>query len=292
MDHEATRWFSQWHVYRSIVDADWMAHRGIFDAIRAWVLLRHPGPFTLLDLGCGDAGFIRSTFDDTGLWSYTGVDASPTALAQAEQELTDARFRVRLLEADMLDFLEPAEGTAAATFDVLLASFAVHHLSRQEKQRFFHAAHAAIAPGGSLLFADIFRQVDEPREGYLDRYLTMMRQAWVGLTPEALAGTIEHVSQRDFPETVEDVAGMARAAGFGAPPREPFVDHTGFHRIMAFTKAAGPVRAIQQPDAYWENGLVVYTAAYHLKRGSCCGSGCRHCPYEPPHVEGSTQVRS
>jgi len=45
-----------------------------------------------------------------------------------------------------------------------------------------------------------------------------------------------------------------------------------------------------QPDCYFENGLLVYTAAYHLKRGSCCGSGCRHCPYEPKHVEGNTKV--
>jgi hypothetical protein len=32
-------------------------------------------------------------------------------------------------------------------------------------------------------------------------------------------------------------------------------------------------------DFYMENGLVVFTAAYHLKRGYCCNSGCRHCPY-------------
>lgn len=44
------------------------------------------------------------------------------------------------------------------------------------------------------------------------------------------------------------------------------------------------------PDWYLENGLLVYTAAYHLKRGSCCGSGCRHCPYEPRHVAGNTKV--
>jgi hypothetical protein len=24
---------------------------------------------------------------------------------------------------------------------------------------------------------------------------------------------------------------------------------------------------------------LVFTAAYHLKRGECCHSGCRHCPY-------------
>jgi hypothetical protein len=47
----------------------------------------------------------------------------------------------------------------------------------------------------------------------------------------------------------------------------------------------------QQPDWYLENGLLVYTAAYHLKRGHCCGSGCRHCPYDPRHIEGNTKVR-
>jgi hypothetical protein len=30
---------------------------------------------------------------------------------------------------------------------------------------------------------------------------------------------------------------------------------------------------------YMENGLIVFTAAYHLKRGHCCKRGCRHCPY-------------
>ena len=32
-------------------------------------------------------------------------------------------------------------------------------------------------------------------------------------------------------------------------------------------------------DYYIENGWIVFTAAYHLKRGYCCNSGCRHCPY-------------
>jgi hypothetical protein len=26
-------------------------------------------------------------------------------------------------------------------------------------------------------------------------------------------------------------------------------------------------------------GYVVFTEQYHLKRGYCCKSGCRHCPY-------------
>jgi hypothetical protein len=27
-------------------------------------------------------------------------------------------------------------------------------------------------------------------------------------------------------------------------------------------------------------GYMVLTAAYHLKRGDCCGNGCKHCPFE------------
>ena len=60
----------------------------------------------------------------------------------------------------------------------------------------------------------------------------------------------------------------------------------------AFMADEKPQSTGSQPDFYFENGLLVYTAAYHLKRGFCCGSGCRHCPYEPRHVEGATKVRS
>ncbi|MFM7021553.1 MAG: DUF5522 domain-containing protein [Flavobacteriales bacterium] len=36
---------------------------------------------------------------------------------------------------------------------------------------------------------------------------------------------------------------------------------------------------LEPDDFYWENGYRVFTAKYLLKRGHCCKSGCRHCPY-------------
>ena len=33
-------------------------------------------------------------------------------------------------------------------------------------------------------------------------------------------------------------------------------------------------------DYYLENGLLVFTSKFLLKRGFCCESGCRHCPYK------------
>jgi hypothetical protein len=36
-------------------------------------------------------------------------------------------------------------------------------------------------------------------------------------------------------------------------------------------------------DFYYEGPYLVFTAAYHLKRGYCCNSDCRHCPYRDPN---------
>jgi hypothetical protein len=37
---------------------------------------------------------------------------------------------------------------------------------------------------------------------------------------------------------------------------------------------------LQPEDFYYEGPYLVFTAAYHLKRGYCCNSDCRHCPYK------------
>jgi len=37
---------------------------------------------------------------------------------------------------------------------------------------------------------------------------------------------------------------------------------------------------LEEGDYYFsEEGYLVFTERYHLKRGFCCQSGCRHCPY-------------
>jgi hypothetical protein len=42
-----------------------------------------------------------------------------------------------------------------------------------------------------------------------------------------------------------------------------------------------PLTAEPRPeDFYMEGPFLVFTAAYHLRRGYCCNSDCRHCPYK------------
>jgi hypothetical protein len=49
-------------------------------------------------------------------------------------------------------------------------------------------------------------------------------------------------------------------------------------RSIAQNSPAQPAK-LEPEDYYFEGPNLVFTAAYHLKRGFCCGSGCRHCPY-------------
>ncbi|MBW7875654.1 MAG: hypothetical protein H3C47_06690 [Candidatus Cloacimonetes bacterium] len=41
------------------------------------------------------------------------------------------------------------------------------------------------------------------------------------------------------------------------------------------------MKLIEGLDYYIEKGNWVFTAHYLQKRGYCCKSGCRHCPYSP-----------
>lgn len=43
--------------------------------------------------------------------------------------------------------------------------------------------------------------------------------------------------------------------------------------------APKPSPKLSAEDFYYDGPYLVFTEAYHRKRGYCCGSGCRHCPY-------------
>ncbi|MDR3738606.1 MAG: DUF5522 domain-containing protein [Terracidiphilus sp.] len=50
-----------------------------------------------------------------------------------------------------------------------------------------------------------------------------------------------------------------------------------------------PAQPLEPEDYYMEGKALVFTAAFHLKRGYCCGSGCRHCPYRETPATDSTR---
>lgn len=47
----------------------------------------------------------------------------------------------------------------------------------------------------------------------------------------------------------------------------------------------------QGKDYYLEEGRIILTEKYLKNRGKCCGSGCRHCAYEPPYQKGNPKLK-
>ena len=50
-----------------------------------------------------------------------------------------------------------------------------------------------------------------------------------------------------------------------------------------------------EPDDYYiddDTGFMVFTELYHLKRGYCCGSKCRHCPFFPKNQKFNTERKA
>lgn len=48
---------------------------------------------------------------------------------------------------------------------------------------------------------------------------------------------------------------------------------------------------IEGRDYTLEKGMVILTEYYLTKRGSCCSSGCKNCPYTQPPTKGNTNLK-
>ena len=52
------------------------------------------------------------------------------------------------------------------------------------------------------------------------------------------------------------------------------------YKFVSMNKQTNKSEAIEGEDFYYTpEGYKCFTEKYHLKRGYCCKSGCRHCPY-------------
>ena len=55
-------------------------------------------------------------------------------------------------------------------------------------------------------------------------------------------------------------------------------------------KGLDPNIPLKKEDFYFKDGLMIFKESYHLKRGSCCGSGCLHCPFTEMKI-GNTKLK-
>lgn len=230
MSERPAEFFNAWSLYDQILDHNLMFHDEIFEDVRAILVERFGDAlFAVLDLGCGSARHVSSTLRGLNVSRYVGYDLSEVALEHARRNLDHLKCPVELKVGNLLEALDDPR----SRYDVILSSFAFHHLSPDEKRRFFRGAADRLNPGGMLLLVDSFREDDEDRPTFLERYTRWIRSDWRALADEALDAIIAHVRAHDFPETRSAIEEFASDAGL-MPSGEG--GRFGWHRTLGFER--------------------------------------------------------
>ncbi len=139
--------FRQWSLYERVVRFNHMCHREMDSALRVAIAgVRQP--LRVLDLGCGAGELAWSGLREALVSEYVGIDLSEDAIAQLQAKAVpgteDARGRVTGICGDMQEELGRLPDDR---FDLILASYSIHHFPGERKVPVLAEIGRVLAPG-------------------------------------------------------------------------------------------------------------------------------------------------
>ena len=220
-----------WQVYQDIITHNYMFHSEISGAVRAALVgFKSNEKLCVLDLGCGDGSMTLTLLPPERIATYIGCDLSKPALDIAQRQIDFLSISARLLCDDML---KVAEEQPDQSIDLVLSSYAVHHLNANNKQRLVDQATRVLKPGGQLVLIDIFREPAEDLAAYMRHYMDALKKTWGKLSPEAKDLVVNHATEYDYPEHTTFYQLMCEKLGLGSGQR--LAKHT-WHEAWLFSK--------------------------------------------------------
>ncbi|RTL60317.1 MAG: class I SAM-dependent methyltransferase [Sphingobacteriales bacterium] len=209
-DNSAKIFSDNWNLYQKVVRLNYMHHAEftgmvtkVFDEFKQQTV-------DVLDIGCGDAEFLKMILQKHSINSYTGYDLSDPALQIASDNLNQSSFDVSLKQGDMLELIQQE----TKTFDIIHAGFAIHHLQDDDKMKMWEACFKLLNTAGKMIYTDVFRKTGVGRNEYLVQYLTMMEEKWTELNSTERGLICNHVSQYDFPSELATTIKQLEKTGF------------------------------------------------------------------------------
>ena len=106
-----------------------------------------------IDLGIGTGYFTECFLNKFPNGRVFGIDGAPAMIELARARLKSLESRVECVIGDFRRLQELAAG--ADTVDVIFSSYALHHLSRPDKEAVLKQIVALLVPGGWFLNADL-----------------------------------------------------------------------------------------------------------------------------------------
>ncbi|GAB4530732.1 MAG: hypothetical protein Tsb0014_13630 [Pleurocapsa sp.] len=212
---QCREFFNQkWTLYQKVLANNYMGHRQMYQILNQFLISYQQKPFKFLDLGCGDSSFIAEALVNTNVVDYLGVDLSDIALSIANSNMDRVGCEKQFMSGDFRELVPLLVNNQNYQFDVILASFAFHHLTLEQKDDIFQQLHQLLNPGGVFLLIDIVAKEGENRETYIQRYLDDVNRKWLQLTLGEIAIVSHHMLEHDFPESETTLKSLAQKYGF------------------------------------------------------------------------------
>ena len=140
-DATVNLWGNEDHVTQYLERADIIPHRSEGEAaVLEWIPKR---PSRVLDLGSGDGRLLSLVLKACAPNEAVALDFSPPMLDRLRDRFS-ATHGVSVT-AHNLDKPLPQE---LGVFDVVISSFAIHHLTHTRKHRLYEEVYARLCPGG------------------------------------------------------------------------------------------------------------------------------------------------
>ena len=201
-------------IYQKVLANNCMEHREIYGVLHKLLTDYLPAPFSLLELGCGDASSSVQALLNTTVASYTGIDLSAAALEIAQGNMAQINCEQTFIQDDISKVVEELAENRKQSFDIVTTSFVLHHLSLAQKDKVIEQVFHLLKPKGVFVLIDIVCKEGEDREKFVNRYLENMRQNWTALSSQDMSMIENHISTYDFPETQTTLYQLAQKHNF------------------------------------------------------------------------------
>ena len=206
-----------------------------YDAFISWAAMNHAGaltavceladfqaetPLKILELGTGTGLLTQKILERFPNAEVLGIDGAAPMLAVAEIRLAPfkARFKSTCSSFENYPWAHVKEGT----YDLIVSSFALHHMDHGAYPIFFAGLRRILKPGGRIVVADFIRSVSDrvqhQHEGiWVETRRRQMKEA-LGVEQTREQVWLDHnrtkQEEGDNPAPLSDLLGWLSESGF------------------------------------------------------------------------------
>jgi len=135
-----------------------------YNALLDWVAMQASAApdRTILDLGAGTGNLTKRLHDYNKI---VCVDVSEQMTSIGKVKLPDSE-NIEWVQADLLEYFDQPVGA----FDAIVSTYAIHHLTKFEKEALFKYSYESLNTKGIAVFGDLMFENAVERERILDEY--------------------------------------------------------------------------------------------------------------------------